>query len=55
MKFKCLYCNKNTEQIYETERNVFMQCKRDHKVKDKKGKTVDNHFPVFMVAKEVED
>ncbi len=55
--FKCEYCNKKTEMIYETDSSIFFQCIGTHLLKVPKN---NNLFttkkcvnPVFMVKKEV--
>ncbi len=57
--FRCTLCSGKTEKVYETERNIFLQCPRDHKVPKTERRPGDPHkyhAPVFMLRKtEFED
>lgn len=44
--FKCPDCRSKTKQVYSTDRNVFLKCRRGHKKEDRRD------YPVFMVGKE---
>ena len=44
--FKCETCKGNTKQVYETETNVFLKCRKGHCTGDGR-----RDYPVFMVNK----
>jgi hypothetical protein len=43
--FKCQKCKGKTEEVYRTNRNVFLKCKKGHPREGAEGK----EFPVHMV------
>ena len=57
--FRCPLCFGKTEKVYETERNIFLQCPCEHKVPKAERRPGDPHkyhAPVFMIRKtEFED
>jgi len=57
--FRCPFCFGKTEKVYETERNIFLQCPCEHKVPKSESRPGDPrkyHAPVFMIRRtEFED
>ena len=56
--FKCEFCGGKTTKVYETKRNLFLQCPLDHTIPnpEKPNDPQKFHAPVFMIAKtEFED
>jgi hypothetical protein len=56
--FRCTLCAGKTEKVYETERNIFLQCPREHSAPNTERPDDPHkyHAPVFMIKKtEFED
>jgi DNA-directed RNA polymerase subunit RPC12/RpoP len=54
MGFKCEFCGKKINKVYENERNEFWRCEKHHivkEVKDGKEQVRNVDAVVFMVAK----
>jgi hypothetical protein len=57
--FRCTLCSGKTNKVYETERNIFLQCPCEHEVpksERRPGYPRTYHAPAFMIRKmEFED